>query len=119
MTASITKIDENLISRLAAIVEVICWNFPIDADKFGEYAKETADLAVSLYPWYCMPSTVHKILIHGKQIVECAAFPIGALSEEAQESKNEDYKTYTLNHGRKCSRTATYICNMFLISSDP
>lgn len=77
VTAEITQIDEKLIKRLAVILETICCNFEIDADKFETYARETATLAISLYPWYNMPSTVHKVLIHGKEIIESAALPIG------------------------------------------
>jgi len=105
---------------LAVILETICCNFTIDAEKFGIYARETANLAISLYPWYNMPSTVHKILIHGKEIIESAALPIGSLSEEAKESRNKDYKYYRL-HTRKFSRLATNedVFHNILISSDP
>ena len=121
LTASITKVDQNLITRLAVILELISCNYAIDAEKFGKYAKDTADIAVALYRWYNLPPTVHKILIHGKEIIECAVLPIGALSEEAQESRNKDYKNFRMNHGRKCSRLATNqdIMNQFLVSSDP
>ncbi|EFN64879.1 hypothetical protein EAG_09126, partial [Camponotus floridanus] len=68
VTAEITQIDEIFIKRLAVILETISCNFTIDAEKFGIYAQKTANLAISLYPWYNMPSTVHKILIHGKEI---------------------------------------------------
>lgn len=106
ITAEITKIDERVIKRLAVILEIICSGFAIDAIKFARYARDTANLAISLYPWYYMPATVHKILIHGKDIIECAAFPIGSLSEEAQEGRNKDYKQYRIHHSRKCSRLA-------------
>lgn len=68
-----------------------------------------------------MPCTVHKILIHGKEIIESAAFPIGSLSEEAQECRNKDYKYFRLHHTRKISRLATNedVFHNLLISSDP
>ena len=37
----------------------------IDFIKFEEYCEETAKLHVSLYEWFKMPVTVHKVLIHG------------------------------------------------------
>src|SRR5699024_9905130 len=52
ITAEITEIDKNLIQRLATILEVICCQSHTNAQKFGIYAKETAGLAISLYPWY-------------------------------------------------------------------
>lgn len=121
ITAEITGIDKNLIQRLAVILEVICSSYPIDINKFGVYARETAELAVSLYPWYSMPATVHKILIHGKEIIQHAVLPIGILSEEAQEHRNKDYKYYRSHHSRKISRIATNedVFHNMMISSDP
>lgn len=85
------------------------------------YARETANLSISLYPWYNIPSTVHKILIHGKQIIESAALLIDSLSEEAQESRNKDYIYYRFHYTRKFSRLATNedVFQNILISSDP
>lgn len=49
-----------------------------------------------------MPSSVHKILMHSESII-AASFPIGQLSEDAQESRIMDYT----HRARKCSRLAT------------
>lgn len=120
--ASVTGIDKNLIRRLATILEVInCSDHQINVSAFTSYAEETAALAVSLYPWYFMPVTVHKILIHGADIIESAALPIGLLSEEAQESRNKDYKHIRIHHTRKNSRIHTNedIFHKILETSDP
>lgn len=121
VAAEITKVDEKLIKRLAVILEVICCTYYIDADAFSKFAFETAQMAVNLYPWYFLPASLHKILLHGKEIIESCALPIGSLSEEAQESRNKDYRFYRCHNSRKSSRTATNedIFHMFLISSDP
>jgi hypothetical protein len=76
---------------------------------------------VSLYGWYSMPPTVHKILIHGADIIRAAIVPIGQLSEEAQESRNKDFKRFRANYTRKSSRKLTNedLLNILLISSDP
>lgn len=68
-----------------------------------------------------MPCTLHKILIHGSEIVESAALPIGALSEEAQESRNKDYKHFRTHYTRKNSRLNTNedIFHKLLETSDP
>lgn len=68
-----------------------------------------------------MPVTVHKILIHGKDIIDAAVLPIGMLSEEAEEARNKDYRNYRLMFSRKCSRTATNtdVFHRLLESSDP
>ena len=82
---------------------------------------ETAELYVSLYPWYYMPPTVHKVLIHGAKVIREAIVPIGQLSEEALESRNKDIRKYRKNYTRKCSREKTNedIFKRLLLSSDP
>lgn len=68
-----------------------------------------------------MTPTVHKILIHGPEIIKQALLPIGQLSEEAQESRNKDFKSYRERFSRKTSRTENLvdIINRLFISSDP
>ena len=68
-----------------------------------------------------MPVTVHKVSLHGKEIINAVMLPIGLLSEEAQEARNKDYKKYRLFHARKCNRvlTNTDVMHQLLISSDP
>lgn len=68
-----------------------------------------------------MPPTVHKVLVHGADIVKHALVPIGQLSEEAQEARNKEFKKYRQDYSRKMSREKTNedIFNMLLISSDP
>ena len=83
--------------------------YPIDIEAFRKYAAETAQLAVTLYPWYWyyLPSTVYKILFHGADMITYAALCVGSLSEEAQESRNKNYRHYREHHSRKMSRVAT------------
>ena len=120
-SARITGIDKNLIHRFHVILRTLSSGYDIDANKFKEFCQDTAKLYVEKYPWYMMPPTVHKILIHGPQIIDNALLPIGQLSEEAQEARNKDIKQYRQGHSRKCSRldTNTDILNHLLISSDP
>ena len=68
-----------------------------------------------------MPVTVHKVLMHGKDIMDAAVLPIGMLSEEAEEARNKDYRKYRLMFARKCDRisTNTDVFNRLLITSDP
>jgi hypothetical protein len=44
--------------------------------EFEMYTIDTAKLFISLYPWFFMPSSVHKILIHGADIINAALLPI-------------------------------------------
>ncbi|KAL4720538.1 hypothetical protein ACJJTC_001434 [Scirpophaga incertulas] len=67
----------------------------IDATKFGQYAFDTAQLYVNKYKWFYMPSSVHKVLIHGESVIRhFSVLPLGQLSEDAQESRNKDYKQF-------------------------
>lgn len=121
LSAEITNVDERLIRRFAVILQAIASGAEINIENFTIYTRETAELFVELYGWYNMPASVHKILIHGPEIIENAIVPIGQLSEEAQEARNKDFKRFREHHTRKFSRTATNedLLNNLLISSDP
>lgn len=69
LTSSKTGIDENLIRRFGIIFQTLACGKEIDGDKFDKYVLETAKLYVELYDWYFKPASVHKILIHGKNIL--------------------------------------------------
>ncbi|KAL4097259.1 hypothetical protein QTP88_022062 [Uroleucon formosanum] len=119
--ADITGINLELINRISTILSVISSGHEIDTEKFDNYAKMTAQLYVELYDWYRMPPSVHKVLIHGALVIKYSLLPIGFLSEEAQESRNKDYKRYREHHTRKSSRINTNLdlLHFLLISSDP
>lgn len=121
LSASITGIKEDLIRRFAVILTVLASGHDIKVQEFEEYAMATAQLYVEEYKWFYMPATVHKILLHGAEVVQHSCLPIGQLSEEAQEARNKDYKFYREHHTRKSSRTATNedLLHLLLISSDP
>ena len=67
-----------------------------------------------------MPSSVHKILLHGEVIIRSVLLPIGELSEEAIEARHKDFRRFRINNTRKCSRLATNedIIHALLVSSD-
>lgn len=122
VSAEITGIHPDLIKRFAVILQTISSGQLINTNLFREYCKETAMLYVNLYPWYYMPSSVHKLLIHGADICENFSFiPIGMLSEEASEARNKDFRNVRMAHTRKIGRVQTNldIIHSFLISSDP
>lgn len=64
----------------------------IDCVKFEKYCTETAELYIQYYSWYNMPPSVHKVLIHGVEIIRALGVPIGNLSEEAQEATNKVFR---------------------------
>lgn len=121
VSAEITGIDEELIKRFGTIMQTLASGFNINHDKFSKFCLATAERYVNLYPWYPMPVTVHKILIHSTDIISNFLIPIGQLSEEAQEARNKEFKMCRRNFTRKCSRTKNNqdILNYLLVSSDP
>lgn len=122
LTASITQIEEQLLLRFKKILSAINCTEKIDAVKFGRYTSETLCLYDELYGrWRKTSPTLHKVLCHGENIIKYHLFPLGELSEEAQETKNKQYREFRLKHTRKCSRTDqnTDLLKMLLISSDP
>ncbi|KAJ8878913.1 hypothetical protein PR048_019516 [Dryococelus australis] len=72
-----TSIDGNIARRFLMDASAITSGYNIKSTVFYAYAKETAILYTELYPWYCMPASKHKLLIHGSQIIEHALLTIG------------------------------------------
>lgn len=121
-TADITGLDAELIHRFAVILQSITSGEDVDTVKFKDYAYKTAERYVSLYNWYYMSATVHKLLLHGADIITCNAIvPIGNLSEEASEARNKDFRRFREHNSRKKSRVSSNedILNFLLLSSDP
>lgn len=57
-----------------------------------------------------MPSTLHKILIHGADIINTSMLPVGIFDEEASEARNKDYKNFRQFHSRKHDRKSNLGC---------
>lgn len=110
-----------LIKRFAIILRTINSGYEINVENFEKYCLKTAERYVEKYNWYYMPTSVHKLLIHGAVTVKYAIVPIGELSEEAQEAKNKDIKRYRLNHTRKISalKVNEDLFSRLILSSDP
>lgn len=121
VAAHITGVDQIILKRLQVILNVLNCGENVNGEKFGEYAKDTRNLLKQKYPQKLITPTLHKVLDHGKQIIEYQPVPIGELSEEAQESKNKDYKKYRYLNTCKVSRKRQNedLFNMLSASSDP
>ena len=121
LLSDISGIDYELINRLGIILILINSNYKISSDLFRIYCKNTAECYAKLYPWFNMPASLHKVLIHGHSIIDCLSLPIGYYSEEAGESRNKDTKNYRLYHSRKNSRKHTNEDQIHLLcaTSDP
>lgn len=78
-------------------------------------------MCVDKYGWYKMSASVHKLLIHGADIIKALPLPVGLFSEDVLEAAQKEYKSLRLFHARKTSRihTNTDIVHWMLIASDP
>lgn len=121
LAAEISGINKDFIIKLKVILEAISSGHKINADKFGEFCKDTAKMYVELYGWHPMTPTLHKILVHGTTVIKHAILPIGQLSEEAAEARNKHYRSYRQNYARKFSRIECNqdVLNRLLLTSDP
>jgi len=82
----ISGVSDMLIRRCAVTLQTLSSGHTVNIEACDQHAKETAGLLVAEYPRYCMPASVHKVLLRGAQVVAEASHPIGQLSEEAQDS---------------------------------
>lgn len=121
LSSEITGIDVELITKFHIILCTLSSGYDIDCVAFENLCVRTRKLYLSLYPWYFMPATVHKILVHSTAVIKSCILPIGQLSEEAQEARNKDCRRFREHHTRKRSRIATNtdLLNMLIITSDP
>lgn len=78
-----------MITRFRVILQTISCGLEVNVLKIKEYALTIARPFVLLYPWYYMPTSVHKIMIYDYKIIENSLLPIGQMSEEAQKSCNK------------------------------
>ena len=49
----------------------------MNPERYAEYALETTLIYVDRYPWFYMPAPVHKLLIHGSDVISSLLLPIG------------------------------------------
>lgn len=121
ISAEITGLDKTLLDRCYHLLQCLSSGYKINKLAFKDYALETARKLVSTYPWYNLPSSIHKVLIHGSEVIDHCLISIGELSEEAAESCNKLYKQFRRDNTRKTSRvdTNTDLMHRLLLNSDP
>lgn len=100
--SSITGLNKDLLYRFNVILKTISIGLEIDSHKFREYCLDTRKLYLELYSWYKLPMTVHKILVHGADIVDNCLLPLGQMSEEASEAKNKEMRK--VREGYTCKK---------------
>ncbi|XP_046403729.1 uncharacterized protein LOC124169231 [Ischnura elegans] len=121
LAADLTGINVDLIKTFSIILRAVSSGVTLNYIAFSDYCQRTAELYIKLYPWYYMPTTVHKVLLHGSEIAKEAILPLGQVSEEALEARNKDTRTFRMRFSRKHSRKATNedLFKRLLLTSDP
>jgi hypothetical protein len=71
--------------------------------------------------WFNIPPSVHKIMVHGADIIDAIDLPLGLLSEEPSEANNRRLRLAKWNHSRLNSRINTFtdMYNRCMDGSDP
>ena len=96
----------------------------INTVEFEKLCKNT----ISIYfdpdlgaPWYPMPPSLHRVLYHGRAIIEACPVPFGMTSEEGSESNNKFARDFEANHARKSSNENTFmdVFHRLMDKSDP
>jgi len=90
ISADITGIDKDLIIRASTVLQALSSGYMINPAKFGEYAFENAKQLINKYPWFYLPPSVHKVLLHAPDIIKRSLLSIGELSEEETEARIKD-----------------------------
>lgn len=121
LMSSILDFDKIILERFHVILIAISCEYEINCKQFQEYCEETASLYMEKYPWYPMSATVHKILVHGFQIIAASVLPVGSLGENASEARNKFYKEDRRSHARRDTRlhNLTDVYNRAMDTSDP
>ncbi len=68
-----------------------------------------------------MPPSLHRVLYHGRAIIEACPVPFGYTSEEGSESNNKFARDFEANHARKNSNDNTFmdVFHRLMDKSDP
>lgn len=77
LTSDITGVNKDLIERFSIILHALSCGYDLDSEKFRQLGKSTAELFINLYGWYYMPASIHKMLIHGADVIQDMILPIG------------------------------------------
>ena len=119
--SKITGSDKTFLNILHNILQVVSCGKVTNFNKFKICSEETAKLCIDLYPWYKIPPSVHKILIHGSTVAKEFELPLGWYSEENQEANNKIFRKARANNSRVINRVQTNedIIYQLLILSAP
>jgi hypothetical protein len=106
VTAEICAVPVQLVKNLKTIWNVMASGYAINLETFDQLCKDTEKIYFDKnngVGWYNISPTLHKILVHGKDIIANCPLPIGLTNEEASEANNKILRHIRLYHARKTS----------------
>lgn len=92
-----------------------------DLDIFQSLCMRAIKLLKDNYSWRNLTPSIHKLLVHGAEIIKLQPLPIAYLSEEVLEASIKYYRKYRESFSRKNSLKSN-ISDIFkraLVKSDP
>ncbi|XP_037051794.1 uncharacterized protein LOC119085483 [Bradysia coprophila] len=119
--SKILGVSKKLINNIRVILIALSCQLPLNIERFHNFCKETARRYIKKYYWFPLPQSIHKVLIHSRDIMLANDLTVGVLAEDASESCNKLYRHNRLFHARKNSRKNNLedVFNRALDSSDP
>ncbi|CAG7819533.1 unnamed protein product [Allacma fusca] len=119
--ARILNVREDIVRDFRTVLITLSSQFPINPGRFKVHCISLFNKLMDEYSWYLLPSSIHKILIHGAEIISASPLPVGMLAEDCAESRNKCYKFDRTYRARKTSRldTLTDMFHRSLGTSDP
>ena len=104
------KVPLEIVLKLKSMCDAVNSSKKIDSAKFEELGTEFNDLFFQhfVHPgktrsWYFMPSSIHKITVHGKQLLDNLPMAPGLSSEEGSEANNKFFREIRRSLTRKLS----------------
>ena len=93
----------------------------INTNEFDALCEKTLKIYFSDAGWYNIPPTLHKVLVHGREIIEATPVAIGITSEEGSESNIKFARRFYKHHTRKnCQGNTMYdLFHRLMDVSDP
>ena len=126
--AEACEVPEELVKQLAIICNAIACRYELDPVKFELACSKFMDIYYGFFlkpnqttAWFKLPQTVHKVIAHGRQLLENLPCPPGLASEESPEANNKNLREFRKSFARKSKRSYTMydVMQRLLVRSDP
>ena len=128
LLSEVCEVPLDLILVLRKLCRGAASSRPIDPEKWKRAAEEFEEIYFDKFmshdkvtAWYFLPSTVHKQVKHGHEIIAALPVPPGLAGEEGAEAQNKHFRSIRKNLTCKKSakRTLQDLFERLLAKSDP